>query len=73
MSLVSGLNAFSNVFTLTGGGPADASQVIGTVVFKKFGEGSWGLGTAMNFIQCLLVSAICIPLLLYLRKKEVDA
>lgn len=73
MSLVSGLNAFSNVFTLTGGGPADASQVIGTIVFKKFGEGSWGLGTAMNFLQCLLMSTICIPLLLYLRKKEVDA
>ncbi|RCX12992.1 raffinose/stachyose/melibiose transport system permease protein [Anaerobacterium chartisolvens] len=72
MSMISGLNAFSNVYTLTGGGPADASQVIGTVVFKKFGEGSWGLGTALNFLQCFLVALICIPLLFYLRKKEVD-
>ena len=49
-----------------------ASQVIALEVFEKFGRGEWGLGTALNVILMVFVILICIPLLLKMRKNEVE-
>lgn len=72
-SLIGGIKVFSEVYILTNGGPGTASQVLSTEVFKKFGEGAWGLGTALNTVLLIFVALICIPLLIYMRKQEVDA
>lgn len=71
-SLIGGIKVFSEVYILTGGGPGNLSQVLSTEVFTKFGEGSWGLGTALNTLLMLFVSAICVPLLIYMRRQEVE-
>lgn len=42
LTLIGGLKVFSEVFVLTGGGPGNASQVVGTIILRSFGEGSWG-------------------------------
>ncbi len=72
LTLIGGLKIFSEVFVLTGGGPGNASQVVGTIILRSFGEGSWGLGTAINTLLFLAVTVISIPLLLYMRRKEVS-
>lgn len=72
LSLIGGLKVFSEVFVLTGGGPGNASQVIGTIVLRSFGEGSWGLGTALNTLLFVGVTIIAIPLLIFMRRKEVS-
>ncbi|MBW5448936.1 ABC transporter permease subunit [Cohnella sp. CFH 77786] len=72
LTLIGGLKVFSEVFVLTGGGPGNASQVVGTIILRSFGEGSWGLGTAMNTLLFIVVTIISIPLLLYIRRKEVS-
>ncbi|AEI43383.1 carbohydrate ABC transporter permease [Paenibacillus mucilaginosus] len=72
LTLIGGLKVFSEVFVLTGGGPGNASQVIGTIILRAFGEGNWGLGTAVNTLLFIAVTLISIPLLLYMRRKEVQ-
>ena len=72
LTMIGGLKVFSEPYALTGGGPGSASQVIALEVFEKFGRGEWGLGTALNVILMLFVIVICVPLLLEMRKREVE-
>jgi len=72
LSLIGGLKVFSEPLVLTSGGPGFASQVIALEVFTKFGRGEWGLGSALNMILMALVAVVSIPLLYYLRKREVE-
>ncbi|MEK3885751.1 sugar ABC transporter permease [Paenibacillus sp. PL2-23] len=71
LTLIGGLKVFSEVYVLTGGGPGNASQVVGTIILRAFGEGNWGLGTAVNTLLFLIVTLISIPLLIFMRRKEV--
>lgn len=72
LSLIGGIRGFSEVYALTGGGPGNISQVLTTEVLKRFGEGSWGLGTALNTVLLVTVGLICIPLLRKMRQLEVE-
>lgn len=72
LSLIAGLKVFTEVFVMTGGGPGNASQVLSTLIYKSFGNGSWGLGTAMNIILSVVVSILTVPLLLRMRREEVE-
>lgn len=72
LTLIGGLKVFAEVFVLTGGGPGNASQVVGTIILRSFGEGSWGLGTAINMLLFVAVTLISVPLLIYMRRKEVS-
>jgi raffinose/stachyose/melibiose transport system permease protein len=71
LTLIGGLKVFSEVFVLTSGGPGNSSQVVGTIILRAFGEGNWGLGTAINTLLFIFVSLIAIPLLIFMRRKEV--
>ncbi|WP_168120496.1 sugar ABC transporter permease [Paenibacillus sp. HB172176] len=71
LTLIGGLKVFSEVYVLTGGGPGNASQVVGTIILRAFGEGNWGLGTAVNTLLFVIVTIIAIPLLMFMRRKEV--
>lgn len=73
LSLIAGLKVFTEVFVMTGGGPGNASQVLSTLIYKSFGNGSWGLGTAMNIILSVVVSILTVPLLLRMRREEVES
>lgn len=72
LSLIGGLKVFSEPYALTGGGPGKASQVIALEVFSRFGKGEWGLGTTLNVVLMIFVAVICTPLLIQMRKKEVE-
>ncbi|MGX1830899.1 carbohydrate ABC transporter permease [Paenibacillus taichungensis] len=71
LTLIGGLKVFSEVYVMTGGGPGNASQVVGTIILRSFGEGNWGLGTAVNTLLFVVVTIIAIPLLIFMRRKEV--
>ncbi len=72
LSMIGGLKVFSEPYALTNGGPGNASQVIALEVFSMFGRGQWGLGTALNVTLTLFVSIICVPILINMRKREVE-
>lgn len=72
LSLIGGLKVFSEPYALTNGGPGKASQVLALEVFARFGKGQWGLGTALNVTLAVFVLIICIPILVLMRKREVE-
>lgn len=72
MALIGGFKVFDIVYVLTNGGPGFASQVVSTMVYKAFGEGRWGYGTAVNLILFLIIYVLSSTLLLFLRRREVE-
>jgi raffinose/stachyose/melibiose transport system permease protein len=72
LSLIGGLRSFDLIWAMTGGGPGFTSDVIGSVIYKQYQAGFYGLSTAGNVILILLVTAIIIPLSRFLNSREVQ-
>jgi ABC-type sugar transport systems, permease components len=71
MSLIGSLKVFELVYVTTNGGPGDASQVINTIVFQAFGQGTYGYATAISLMLFFIVCILALPLLTLLRRREV--
>ncbi|WP_312372346.1 carbohydrate ABC transporter permease [Lachnoclostridium sp.] len=56
LNLSQGLKAFDIVFVLTGGGPAGATELINTFVFKEFGKGLYGMSAAYGVIVFIITA-----------------
>ena len=72
ISLIGGFKVFDLVFILTNGGPGRASEVINTQIYRVFGNGEWGFGTAMNLVLFLAITLIALTVLNLLRRREVE-
>lgn len=70
LSLIGGLRSFDLIWAMTGGGPGFASDTIASVIYKQYGAGFYGLSTAGNVILFVLVTAIVLPLYLFLNRKS---
>lgn len=55
LNVIGGLRVFDLIYSLTGGGPGNASSVINTMVFKAFAAGRNGEGAAANLVLFLVV------------------
>lgn len=71
-SIISGFKVFAQVYGTTNGGPADATQVMGTFLFKNFSDGYYGYSAAVGVVFMLMTMAIALLILLAMRKKEVE-
>lgn len=72
LSIVNGLKVFTQVFALTNGGPNDATQVFGTLIFKNFGSGLLGYSSAVGLAFTIVVSVVAFVMVSLLRKMEVE-
>lgn len=72
LTMVVGFKMFDLVMVLTGGGPGTSTQVISTFIRKSFAAGQLGYGSALNVVFFVLIAGITLPLLSYLRTKEVE-
>ncbi len=72
LSLIGGLKVFGQVFVLTNGGPNDATQVFGTLIFKTFGEGLLGYSSAVGLVFTVIVCLMSFVLVYALRKLEAE-
>jgi len=72
LSLVDGLRKFDLIWATTRGGPGFSSDVLGSVIYKQYQAGFYGLSTAGNVILFLLVTAIMIPVTKLLNRNEVE-
>jgi raffinose/stachyose/melibiose transport system permease protein len=70
--LIGGLRSFDLIWAMTGGGPGFTSDVIGSVIYKQYQAGFYGISTAGNVILFLLVTLIVVPLFWFLNRKEVE-
>jgi raffinose/stachyose/melibiose transport system permease protein len=72
LSLIGGLRSFDLIWATTGGGPGFTSDVIGSVIYKQYQAGFYGLSTAGNVILFLVVTAVMVPISMLLNRKEVE-
>jgi len=70
MNAIGGLKVFEQVYVMTNGGPGFSSQVLGTYIYKSFGEGLLGRSTAMGLLQFITVGLFSVVLNWLLRKRE---
>jgi raffinose/stachyose/melibiose transport system permease protein len=73
LALIGGLRSFELIWATTGGGPGFASDVIGSLIYKQYQAGFYGLSTAGNVILFVVVAAIIIPVQWFLTRREVQA
>jgi raffinose/stachyose/melibiose transport system permease protein len=72
LSFIGGLRSFDLIWTMTGGGPGFASDVLTSVVYKMYQAGFYGLSTAGNVVLFFLVTLIAYPLMRLFNRLELD-
>ena len=72
LTLIGALNTFDIVLATTRGGPGRATEVLNVYVFQQFGTGAFGQATAMSLMLFLTVAVVAVPLVVYLRRREVS-
>lgn len=72
VTLLGSISAFDIVQATTMGGPGVSTTTLNIVAFQEYGGGSFGLSTALSLTVTVLVVIIAIPLLAFLRRREVD-
>lgn len=63
LNIIAGLKIFDIVFVLTNGGPARATEVLNTSIFKEYSAGRFGFSTALGLVMFLITSIIAFGLL----------
>lgn len=72
LSFIGGLRTFDLIWTMTRGGPGFASDVLTSVIYKKYQAGFYGLSTAGNVVLFILVTIIVYPLMRFFNRKELE-
>jgi raffinose/stachyose/melibiose transport system permease protein len=72
LSLIGGLRSFDLIWATTGGGPGFASDTIASVIYKEYEFGLYGLSAAGNVVLFIVVTAIMVPVSLFINRREVE-
>lgn len=72
LSLIGGFKSYELIWTMTEGGPGYATEVLGSVVYKLFGQGMYGLATTGSVIMFVLIAIIVFPLNQVVAKREIE-
>lgn len=72
LSLIGGLRTYDLIYAMTGGGPGYSTEVLGSIIYKLFARGNYGLATAGYVLMFVIVSLIVFPLNSYVAKKEAE-
>lgn len=73
LNILYGLKVFDTVYVLTNGGPGYATEVLYTSVFRAFGLGRYGVGTAMASVIFVIMVVIGYFTVRLLNRDEVAA
>lgn len=72
LALIGTMKVFVMILVLTNGGPGYATEVMNTYIMSTFSLGLYGSGTAANIILSLIITIIGLPVLLFLRRREIE-
>lgn len=72
LSFIGGLRTFDLIWTMTGGGPGFASDVLTSVIYKQYQAGFYGLSTAGNVVLFFLVTLIAYPMMRFFNRMELE-
>ena len=73
VSFLGALNAFDIVQATTQGGPGDATSVLNVALYRQYAGGFFGMASAVSLTITILVVVLGVPLIAYLRRREVEA
>jgi raffinose/stachyose/melibiose transport system permease protein len=71
LSLIGTFSIWELIFATTAGGPAGATEVLNIFVWRQYGYGAFGYATAASLVLFLVVIVAAIPMILFLRRREV--
>jgi raffinose/stachyose/melibiose transport system permease protein len=72
LTLIGALYIFDVVLAMTRGGPGRSTEVINMTVWRQFGTGAFGYATAFSAVLLIVIVVVAIPLIFYLRRREVE-
>lgn len=72
LSMIGSMKVFEMVMVLTEGGPGYTTEVFFTYIRGMFSTGEFGYATAINIMLFLLVSVVGVPVLIAMKKREVE-
>lgn len=72
LSFIGGLRSFDLIWSMTGGGPGFATDVMASIIYKQYAAGYYGLSTAGNVIMFVIIGILIFPLQRFLLSKEED-
>jgi raffinose/stachyose/melibiose transport system permease protein len=72
LSIIGGLSVFDMIFVLTKGGPGRVTEVLNILMLSHFAGGRMGMATAISLVLTIVIAIIGIPLIIFLRKREID-
>ena len=67
------VNDFDIIVAMTGGGPGSATRVLNALTLQQFGQGYFGLSSMSSLVVTVLVIALAIPLVWWLRGREMQS
>lgn len=70
LAFIGGMRTFDLIWSMTGGGPGYASEVMASMVYKQYAAGFYGLSTAGNVIMFILIASLAFPLQKFLLNRE---
>lgn len=72
LSFIGGIRSFDLIWSMTGGGPGFATDVIASVIYKQYAAGYYGLSTAGNVVLLLFIMLLVYPLQKLLKRQEAN-
>lgn len=73
VTLIGAMSAFDIIVAMTGGGPGSSTRVLNILTVNQFGAGYFGLASMTSMVVTVLVVSCAIPLVWWLRRREMDA
>lgn len=70
LSFIGGIRSFDLIWSMTGGGPGFATDVISSIIYKQYAAGYYGLSTAGNVVLLIFIMVLVFPLQKLLKKQE---
>lgn len=72
LSMIGSMKVFEMVMVLTEGGPGYTTEVFYTYIRSMFSSGEFGYATAVNIVLFIMVTVIGVPVLMVMKKREVE-
>ena len=72
LNVTYGLRVFDMIYSLTNGGPGNATGVINTAVYKEFSKGNLAMGTTLSSVLFIFMLALLYFIIKSMENKEVE-
>ena len=72
LTLIGALSIFDVVLATTKGGPGRVTEVMNMIVYRQFGTGAFGFAVAIAAVLFFIILLVAVPLVTYLRRREVE-